>query len=298
MVNYWVWSVDEDNWKIVKKDDVWGTYSKTATEKVKLGDEIIFYVIDKGVFSGVYKIVSEWYETKELRWADEFEEKKKIYPYEVKLKPVKLGEVDVRRLKNELSFLNVQYWMLRLRGIHGLPANNANPINEKDYNLIISEMKPIEKTPEIIKPKEITKRPTHDEIKLMLKDIGEILGFYVKDEEYTPDSIYRCDVTWRDEEDHAPMKVFEVELSGNIDHALASLTHAFDTWRSAELYLIVEDESDELRVDKLVGPRIKGAFARIKRRLTVWPWTYINELYKAIHAHKEPLKKLASRELS
>lgn len=33
---------------------------------------------------------------------------------------------------------------------------------------------------------------------------------------------------WRDVEGHAPLKVFEVEVSGDVDRALARLAHAFD----------------------------------------------------------------------
>jgi hypothetical protein len=70
----------------------------------------------------------------------------------------------------------------------------------------------------------------------MICKIGEVLGFIVKTEESTPDRTYRHDVTWRDYEAHSPLKVFEVEVSHSIDHALSSLAHAHDIWRPERLF--------------------------------------------------------------
>jgi len=66
---------------------------------------------------------------------------------------------------------------------------------------------------------------------------------------------------------HSPIKVFEVEMSHRVDHALASLTHVYDIWRPERLYLIVADERDLNRAVRLVEPYVKGAFYRISRRL-------------------------------
>ena len=72
------------------------------------------------------------------------------------------------------------------------------------------------------------KPPSHGELVEYLLDLGKWLGFVAKKEEYTPDGVYRIDVVWRDAEGHAPLKVFEVEVSGDVDRALARLAHAFD----------------------------------------------------------------------
>lgn len=201
------------NWDVVKREKIWAKYSKIATEKVKEGDEIIFYVVGRGVFGGIFKVADEWYKTSELKWVDEHRERKKPYPYEAKLQTVKLSEVDVRLLSDKVSFLNVNYFWLRLMGTQGGPANHERPISIEDYELIVREMK-VERsqlTSETTDRSEI-KRPTHEGLKSMLKEIGYVLGFVSKTEEYRT------------------IKVFEVELSGNVDHALSSLSHAHDVW--------------------------------------------------------------------
>ena len=136
---------------------------------------------------------------------------------------------------------------------------------------------------------------THSELINMICEIGRILGFYVKNEESTPDHIYRCDVTWRDYEAHSPLKVFEVEMSGNVDHALSSLTHAYDIWRPEQLYLIVLDERDLNRALKLVEPRLMGAFSRIRERLKVLTCKEVKELYDNLSSYGSLIKELSRK---
>jgi len=146
------------------------------------------------------------------------------------------------------------------------------------------------------KVKRAEERPiTHSEIVSMLCDVGNILGFFVRVEETTPDGAYRCDVTWRDSEAHAPLKVFEVETSHRIDHALSSLAHAHDVWRPERLYLIVSDERDLNRAIKLAEPYVKGAFYRILRKLKIHAYKEIKDLYDDVINHKDMIADLSMR---
>jgi len=138
-----------------------------------------------------------------------------------------------------------------------------------------------------------TARPSHDELAMELVELGEWLGFVVSREEHTPDGLYRLDVVWRDEEGHAPLKAFEVELGGEVDKALASLAHAYDMWRCEQLWLIVSDKAKAERALKLVEPRLRGSFARIRSRLVVLGWEELHSLYTTLKQHAELLKKLA-----
>jgi len=122
-----------------------------------------------------------------------------------------------------------------------------------------------------------------------------MFGFIVKAEDSTPNGVYRCDVTWRDYEAHAPIKVFEVEFSRNIDHALSSLAHAYDVWRPERLYLVVSDERDSDRAIRLVEPRLRGAFSRLRRRLKVLTWNEVKVLYDNLMPHRVLVKDLAER---
>ena len=131
---------------------------------------------------------------------------------------------------------------------------------------------------------------SHKNIVDMIKEIGEILGFYTETEEYTPDKVHRIDVTWRDHPTHSPLKVWEVETSGNVVLALARLKHAFDFWHS-ELYLVVSDAKTKEKAESIV----RGAFAGIEKFLTVIGADEITNLYNSLKPHKDLISKLAKK---
>jgi len=67
----WIWSVNPDNWEIVKTKKVWAVGTKLRTTRVGKGDIIIFYVKGSGSFKGIFKVVSGWYDATESIWNDE-----------------------------------------------------------------------------------------------------------------------------------------------------------------------------------------------------------------------------------
>jgi len=262
---------------------------------------------------GAYELTGEWFRSTRPTWADEVEQGKIIYPWQVKLKLIQLGTASVKELAPRLSFIeNKERWSVYLRGAI---ANMGRPIGSEDYQLILEELqkppiqvstKPILVATAFRKEAIVTPKPTvsvtpqpsvpsHKELIEMLHQIGETFGFAVKTEEYTPDQAYRCDVTWRDYEAHSPIKVFEVEVSGNVDHALSSLAHACDMWRPERLYLIISDEGDLDRARRLVEPRIRGAFSRIRGKLKVHVAGDIKRLHDNLAPHKDLVKDLAQK---
>ena len=138
-------------------------------------------------------------------------------------------------------------------------------------------------------------RDRHDELVKELLELGSWLGFVTKEEEWTPDRLYRIDVTWRDAEAHAPLKAFEVETGNSVDLALARLTHARHMWNCEQLWLIVSDEARAERARALVEPRVRGSFALIRERLRVLSWSELYDLYSKLKPHEELLKDLAKR---
>jgi len=136
---------------------------------------------------------------------------------------------------------------------------------------------------------------THERIKVTLKEIGEMLNFVAKKEERSPDRIYRYDGTWRDSEGHVPIKVFEVELSHNIDLALLRLSHANDIgWKNP--CLVILDERDRDRIKKLLEPRLTGAFSKIARILKVYAADEIDDLHRSLKRHRSLIRELSTRE--
>ena len=205
----------------------------------------------------------------EKSWVIEFEGLTK-YP-----NPVRLG--DCRHIKTSTSKKPLSEW--RITGFSFIkPEDAANVVDE------IRGMAGA-----------LSRPPAHSELIEELSRIGEWLGFIVRKEEYTPDQAYKIDVTWRDAEAHRPLKAFEVEMSRDVDSALSRLTHVHDLWGSEQLWLIVGDEAISERARRLVEPRLRGSFARIRDKLVILGWRELHNFYINLEPHRELLKRMAKR---
>jgi restriction system protein len=79
-------------------------------------------------------------------------------------------------------------------------------------------------------PERADLRP-HEHLKELLRQVGDILGYYPETEVHESPYIY--DVVWRTfPQAPRPSFVFEVQDRGNLIEALAKLQHAKDTWGS------------------------------------------------------------------
>jgi len=136
---------------------------------------------------------------------------------------------------------------------------------------------------------------THDVLVEELLNMGRWLGFVVRRDEPTPDNAYKLDVTWRDAEGHRPLKAFEVEVSGDVDRALARLAHAHDMWGCEQLWLIVSDEAKSERARKLLEPMLKGSFARIRNKVIIVGWEDLQSMYESVEPYKELLEMMSKR---
>lgn len=141
-MTYWLCITNRDNWEVVKKKKVWGVprRHKNTIAKVKPGDKLVFYVKqerkDKEVLEpkivGIFEVVSEPYEdsTRIFKSPSHLNE---TYPLRVKIKPIKLGEVEFKPLIPKLKFItNKKKWSGHLMG------KAMREIPEEDYKLIAS----------------------------------------------------------------------------------------------------------------------------------------------------------------
>jgi hypothetical protein len=135
----------------------------------------------------------------------------------------------------------------------------------------------------------------HDVLVEELLNMGRWLGFVVRRDEPTPDNVYKLDVTWRDVEGHRPLKAFEVEVSGDVDKALARLAHAYDMWGCEQLWLIVSDEAKSERARRLLEPMLKGSFARIRNKVIIVGWEDLHNMYENVEPYKELLEMMSKR---
>jgi hypothetical protein len=103
----------------------------------------------------------------------------------------------------------------------------------------------------------------HDEIKKELLEIGKIRTF-ISEKEYSVDG-EKLDIVWRKSNvvGAVPKYVFEIQIGGDLYHALGKLKHANDKWNS-EIFLIIQ-ESDREKVNTL----LRGTFHEIKDKIKI-----------------------------
>jgi hypothetical protein len=127
---------------------------------------------------------------------------------------------------------------------------------------------------------------THQEAQAMLVEIGEWLG-YVAAQEFE-----RYDVVWRESPTSPRLShVFEVQISGSVDSALARLKHAYDTQRSRP-FLVIAEERDT----QFARKRLTGSFHEIWRAITVIGVGELARLHAALKTETTLLAKLSARD--
>ena len=139
-MTYWLCITNRDNWNVIKKRKIWGVPKrhKNTIAKVKPGDKLLIYVKqerkDKQILEpkivGIYEVVNEPYEDSKRIFKSP-PHLNETYPLRVKIKPVKLGEVDFKQLIPRLKFItNKKKWSGHLMG------KAMREIPEEDYKLI------------------------------------------------------------------------------------------------------------------------------------------------------------------
>jgi predicted RNA-binding protein len=286
-MQYWLWSATEDNWEILKTKRVWATYNRNVTTMIKKGDILVFYIKGTLHFKGIFRTTSDWYETKELIWSDEIKEKRKIYPYQISLELIQLGEANYKELIPKLKFVEKKYApQVYIYGTGGGPVNFRKPLDESDYETILMEMKK-NPAPEPVSTSEThhLTPSTHSELITMLVELGEMFGKSAE-QEY-PAGPYRYDTVWKRVKVGNPTKVFEVHDKGVLDSALAKLKHAYDIW-SADLFLVITKHEDKERAKTLLA----GSFHEIGEVTTIIQPEEIKEMYEYKKKFVELEKKL------
>jgi len=126
--------------------------------------------------------------------------------------------------------------------------------------------------------------PSHDELKRALVEIGRMQKF-IAEPEYSFD-IGRLDVVWRRVELSVPTYVFEVQIGGDVYHALAKLKHAFDLWNS-HIYLVAP-QTDLDKADNLLS----GTFHEISTQIKLIELDKVEKLYERKRAYLDLEREL------
>ena len=131
-------------------------------------------------------------------------------------------------------------------------------VKEEEAKAIVTKLTP----PSIKLPVSAKKTLSiHDEIKDKLVHLGKLQGF-IAESEYDMDG-GKLDVVWRRVERGSPTYVFEVQIGGDLYHAIGKLKHAHDLWNS-NIFLITT-KNDVAKAQGLLS----GTFHEIEKKVRV-----------------------------
>jgi len=274
---HWIILGPEQSWKTAfKQRGIWGIKEMLYPEWKALepGDILFFYITKtiRGIV-GVGRLKTKFVQDRPL-WPDEIIARKVIYPFRFEFDIEYL--IEEKEWKNKKIPIGLSIQEMR-RGINILQKKTVENLyrNFKEkLNFDITGL--IKKEPEIIVPKvktaeRIAVAPTHNELQDLIFQIGR-LNRFISEKEY-PMGNERLDVVWRKVEGSVPTYVFEVQLGGDVYHALGKLKHSFDIWNS-NIFLIAEKEDIE-KAEILLD----GTFHEIKDRIRIIPTQKIYELF-------------------
>ena len=270
MPNWWLAVGRPKHWQIAfEYGSIWGLRSTSRQivlwEQLQQDDFVLFYATSP--VSGVigYGVVRTKFRQDKPLWPQEVEEDKVIWPYRFEFDVKYCLPQDRWRTHRAVSDI------LKTLARGGFQAISEELANET-INLLVPEVP----KPEVIKEKAVS---LHDEIKAKLVEIGRLQRLIV-DSEYDIDG-GKLDVVWRRIERAVPAYVFEVQIGGDLYHALGKLKHAFDLWNS-NIFLVVAGE-DVRKARQLLA----GTFHEISGKVKLVEVDKVKELFRRKKAYRD-----------
>lgn len=267
--NWWLIAGPPKNWETAfKEGNIWGLRQiermVAQWEKLSQGDHLIFYATKP--VSGIigYGIARTKFKQDKPLWPLEIQEGKVVWPYRFEFDVVYCLPQD-RWITHKIVS---SYVMAAARG--GFQAMKPKIAEEIIKNLT---PKPVEMVTTKEKPMSL-----HDEVKAQLVEIGRLQKM-IAESEYTMDGA-NLDVVWRRVEKAVPAYVFEVQIGGDIYHAIGKLKHAHDIWNS-NIFLIARIE-DLPKIRELLA----GTFHEIESKVKLVEPNKIGELFKLKKAYR------------
>ncbi len=268
-MNYWMAVGSPANWKeAFEKGNIWGLTARQEHrwDKLHENDIILFYATQP--IAGIigYGLVQTKFRQDKPLWHEEIKENKVIYPLRFEFNVEHCLPPDAWQTERITSDA------LKLRVSIGFQSLDPQLAEQ-----IISELKKhgIEQPQEAL---------SHKELQQKLIQIGRLQN-YIAESEY-PFDIGKLDVVWRRIERSVPTFVFEIQIGGDIYHALAKLKHAYDMWNS-HLYLVASKDD----YNKARG-LLSGTFHEIADRTKFIETEKVQELYQRKMAFIELEKEL------
>lgn len=269
MANYWMVVGSPPNWmEAFAKGNIWGLRQrqKRRWENLAENDIILFYVTQPVAGIIGYGSVQTKFIQDQPLWFDEIKDGKVIWPLRFEF------NVDYCLPPDRWELDRVTSDTLKLKVAVGFQSAKPQLAEQ-----IISQLKQV-------RFEQPVEEPLHRELQHKLVEIGKLQKF-IGETEY-PFDIGKLDVVWRRIERSVPTYVFEVQIGGDLYHALTKLKHAFDLWNS-RLFLVVSQEN-QVKARKL----LLGTFHEISERITFIELGKVDELYKRKRGYLDFEKEL------
>jgi predicted RNA-binding protein len=274
---HWIILGPEQNWKIsFQQGGIWGAKEMLYPEwkALEKGDVLFFYITKtvKGIV-GIGRMENKFIQDKPF-WPEEIEAGKVVYPFRFEFHiDYLLEEKDWKSKKIPIG-LSIQEMR---RGINILQKKTVDKLyrdfQEKfNFTIPIFQKEELKMDMDKIDKKEIIEPSNHNELQELIFQIGQ-LNRLISEKEYLMEN-ERLDVVWRRVERSVPTYVFEVQIGGDIYHALGKLKHAFDLWNS-NTFLIIHEKDIE-KADALLN----GTFHEMKERIKIITPQKVSELYQ------------------
>jgi predicted RNA-binding protein len=195
--------MNEENLRYTIEHGIYGTPkgSSELKSKIRVGDHIVVYVGKIGCselcesFAAVLEVVSDWRRSSKPTWPDEVRDNEVKYPWVVDVRVLASGKVLIDEVYSELSKIlpleksqsklskskRVIRFGTKLRRF-GMNFSKK-PVSNELCELIMRRLRAGSKV-----------AFEHETVKDWLREIGEVLGYYVKTE--FESGGYRFDVVW------------------------------------------------------------------------------------------------------
>jgi predicted RNA-binding protein len=291
LAGYWLVVGSPHNWRTAfEQKNIWGLKQtqRHLWERLEEGDVLIFYVTSP--VSGIigHGTVRTKFRQNQPLWPQEIKEKKVLWPLRFEFNVehcLPLEKWQTFRITSRELFPRAGFQALDPAAARQLVAKFTSlpkeyrveiptPISAKETAVIYSD--------EVLQAERAS--PSHDELKHRLTEIGKLQG-YLADEEYVFD-IGKLDVVWRRVERSVPTYVFEIQVGGDVYHALAKLKHAYDLWNSN--IFLVASQADRNKVQDLLS----GTFHEIGDRTRFIELGKVEELHRRKRAYLDFEKEL------
>ena len=273
---FWILCGKPEHWSIALKDEIWGLIPKFKGKwrHLQQADWLFFYATNPvtGVI-GLGKVQAKFKQNQPL-WPEEVLRKEVLYPFRFEFQSeyvIPQEQWKTRKIKISLpigfySGMNLLDDQDIIDKLREAVKQQWGTQFEYEAEVGIGKPKPSE---EYISAE--TLELSHDKVKDMIFEIGKIHR-YITDKEYMINAD-RLDVVWRRVEKSVPTYAFEVQIGGDLYHALAKLKHAYDIWNS-NIYVVTAEEYRN-KIEELLA----GTFHEIRNILNIISLKDIKDLY-------------------